>query len=103
MVRLTLVAPTVPQLHSGKVLNPAYNARLTALNSATRLLESDFNMTVLTSQMAGQLPTITIQFIPGGMSRVMNKMTGRHNHQDEKGTVVSGRFADVTLVWMVPK
>lgn len=86
-----------------KVLNPDFNARLTALNHAERSLTHDFGLTVLDSRMAGQLPTITVQFMPGKMSRLLNVITDRSQHETNECVVVSGRFGDVRVFWAVPQ
>lgn len=98
---LALVNAAATQ-HQPSVLNDVATVRLTAINHATRCLRA-LGITVLSSQLAGHLPHITVQYVPGKMTRLLNLMPNRHPRVDGDCTVVSGRFEDVVVVWVVPQ
>lgn len=100
---LALVKTTAAPERKVKVLNERFNERLTALTTAERILRNELDMTVVFTKLAGQWPQIAIQYQPGQMTRVLNRMTERSNVDDGDCYIVSGRFEGVTLMWAVDK
>lgn len=96
------LAQTLDYQPQPKVLAEPLMLRLSALNDAERKLR-DIGITVLDRQLAGCMPHITVQFVPGGMTRLLNRVREMHQRDGGDCLVVSGRFEDVVVVWAVPK
>lgn len=101
MDTLTLIQSTANQTPP-KVFAEPLMLRLSALNDAERKLR-DIGITVLDRQLAGFMPHITVQFVPGGMTRLLNRVREMQQRDGGDCLVVSGRFEDVVVVWAVPK